>query len=116
MSDKYGFGKIDLPPPVPGRRTPQPGSETLEQAVEAGKSLGFVDRTPARAPVPDVPKEAVSPSRRKPGPKRREPQDKLSIPGPKRVIDAFRTYCAEQDLTLWQGLERLLDSQERTPR
>lgn len=113
---KYGFDRIELPPAVPERRPPRPTPETLDQAVQAGRSLGFVARDPAVEGGPDVPKETAPPVRRKPGPKRREPQDKLSIPGPKRVIDAFRGYCAEEDLTLWQGLERLLEAGGRTPR
>jgi hypothetical protein len=50
--------------------------------------------------------------RLKPGPKRKEPQDKISIPGPKRVVDDFRTFCSTRDLTLWQGLELLLEDQK----
>ena len=101
MTGKYGFDKITLPPAQPDRRPPRPAAENLTQAIEAGQSLGFVDRSP--------PADAARPAaRRKPGPKRREPQDKLSIPGPKRVIDAFRGYCTARDLTLWEGLEQLL--------
>jgi hypothetical protein len=50
--------------------------------------------------------------RLKPGPKRKEPQDKISIPGPKRVVDALRTFCSMRDRTLWQGLELLLEEQK----
>ena len=93
---KYGFGGgIDLPKPSESSKTRpkvEPGS--VEKAVEAGKSLGFVSREGS--------------TRLKPGPKRKEPQDKVSIPGPKRVVDEFRAFCRERDLTLWQGLELLL--------
>lgn len=41
-----------------------------------------------------------SSKRLKPGPKRREPQDKVSIPVLKRVINEFRSFCAEEDITL----------------
>lgn len=97
---KYGFGGgIELPKteqaPKP-RRDVEP--EAVRQAVEAGQSLGFVAREPA--------------PRLKPGPKRKEPQDKVSIPGPKRVVDDFRNFCRERDLTLWQGLEVLLKAQK----
>ena len=85
---KYGFdGGIDLPKPSESSRTrpkAEPGS--VEKAVEAGKSLGFVSRDAS--------------TRLKPGPKRREPQDKVSIPGPKRVVDKFRAFCRDRDLNV----------------
>ena len=99
MSDKYGFGGgIELPKIEPAPKRAPVDRAALTEAVEAGRSLGFVDREPA--------------ARRRPGPKRMEPQDKVSIPGPKRVIDDFRAYCASRDVTLWQGLEMLLDEQK----
>lgn len=96
---KYGFGGgVKLPEPAAPktRKTVDPGA--LEQALAAGEELGFISR------------EASAP-KRKPGPKRTEPQDKVSIPGPKRVVDAFRNYCTEENVTLWQGLEQLLEMQ-----
>ena len=99
MSDKYGFGGgISLPTADRAEEKPRVDSATLGEAVKAGKSLGFVDREPG--------------SRRKPGPKRREPQDKVSIPGPKRVINQYRAFCTRRDLTLWQGLELLLEERK----
>ena len=93
---KYGFGgSIELPKPSkPSKIRPKVEPGSVEKAVEAGKSLGFVSREAS--------------TRLKPGPKRQEPQDKVSIPGPKRVVDDFRTFCRERNLTLWQGLELLL--------
>lgn len=93
---KYGFGGgIELPKTdTVEKPRPKVGAENVEQAVHAGSELGFVSREP--------------PTRLKPGPKRTEPQDKVSIPGPKRVINEFRTFCRAHDLTLWQGLEYLL--------
>lgn len=93
---KYGFGGgIELPGTTEPT-TPRPKIElaTIEKAVQAGSELGFVSREPS--------------TRLKPGPKRREPQDKVSIPGPKRIVDEFRAYCRHHNLTLWEGLERLL--------
>lgn len=96
MSGKYGFGggielpKMDSPKP---RIALDQGA--LKDAVEAGTTLGFVSREPSTA-------------KRKPGPKRTEAQDKVSIPGPKRVIDQFRAFCTEQNVTLWEGLDLLL--------
>jgi hypothetical protein len=95
---KYGFGGgIELPPPTPHEPRARVDRGDLQEAIVAGERLGFVSREPA--------------PKRKPGPKRTEVQDKVSIPGPKRVIDAFRAYCTEENLTLWQGLERLLEGQ-----
>ena len=98
MTSKYGFGGgIDLPPPSPAKPRQPVEKQALQEAVAAGEKLGFVSREPAL--------------KRRPGPKRTEAQDKVSIPGPKRVIDAFRAYCTDENLTLWQGLERLLEGQ-----
>lgn len=98
--NKYGFSRgIELPqttPERPARR--KVDTESLSQAVQAGNEMGFVSREPTR--------------RTKPGPKQREAQDKVSIPGPKRVTDAFRNFCRERDLTLWEGLELLLNDRE----
>lgn len=102
MSGKYGFGGgIDLPKVEATPRRAPLDQSALSEAVQAGKSLGFVDRDPS------------STAKRKPGPKRMEAQDKISIPGPKRVIDQFRTFCTEQNITLWEGLEALLQGRGR---
>lgn len=99
MSGKYGFsGGIDLPKTAPAPKPrPKVDGSSLSDAIKAGADLGFVNRE-------------VS-TRLKPGPKRKEPQDKVSIPGPKRVVDNFRAFCSTRDLTLWQGLELLLEEQ-----
>ncbi|MEM1409887.1 MAG: hypothetical protein AAGG79_03975 [Pseudomonadota bacterium] len=99
MSGKYGFGGgIELPKAQPAKPRPAVDQPALTQAVKAGEDLGFVSREPV--------------VRRKPGPKRKEPQDKLTIPGPKRVTDGFRSFCAERNLTLWQGIELLLAAEK----
>ena len=94
---KYGFGGggIQLPKPdiIPKSR-PNIEPQAVEKAVQAGVEQGFVSREPS--------------TRLKPGPKRKEAQDKVSIPGPKRVVDDFRAYCRTRNLTLWEGLEQLL--------
>lgn len=93
---KYGFsGGIDLPQTTPDRPARRKvDTDSLTQAVQAGNELGFVSREPVQ--------------RAKPGPRRRELQDKVSIPGPKRVTDEFRAFCRDRNLTLWEGLELLL--------
>ena len=98
MSGKYGFGDgIELPETTAPRPRPKVDQATLSEAVKAGNALGFVSREPS--------------GRLRPGPKRKEPQDKVSIPGPKRVIDDYRAFCIARELTLWQGLELLLSQQ-----
>ena len=100
MSGKYGFGGgIKLPKTTPTQKPrPKVDGSSLKDAVKAGADLGFVSR------------EATT--RLKPGPKRKEAQDKVSIPGPKRVVDDFRAFCSTHDLTLWQGLELLLEEKK----
>jgi len=99
MKTKYGFGGgLSLPAKETIAQRPSVSPDAMSEAVEAGNKLGFVSRDP--------------PQRRKPGPKRREPQDKISIPGPKRVTDRFRAFCVESDLTYWEALETLLDAYE----
>jgi hypothetical protein len=97
---KYGFGGgIELPKATaPTKPRPKIEAESVEKAVQAGSQLGFISREPS--------------TRLRPGPKRTEPQDKVSIPGPKRVVDDFRNFCRLRDLTLWQGLEYLLDTEK----
>lgn len=94
------LGGIVLPAAsVPRARRPVDRA-TLDDALEAGRSLGFV----ARDPAPVDP----GPLRRRPGPRRGELRDRLSVPGPRRVTDAFRAFCTRHGLTHWQGLERLM--------
>lgn len=100
MSGKYGFGGgIELPKVDRPKPRHAPDMEALKEAVEAGTTLGFVSREPT--------------TKRKPGPKRTEAQDKVSIPGPKRVIDQFRSFCNEHNVTLWEGLDLLLQGRGR---
>ena len=100
MSGQYGFlGGIDLLKATPAPKPrPKVDSGLLSEAIKADAVLGFISREPT--------------TRLKPGPKRKEAQDKVSIPGPKRVVDDFRAFCLTCDLTLWQGLELLLERQK----
>lgn len=96
--NKYGFeGGIELPKTsASAKPRPKIEAQNVEKAVQAGSALGFVSREPS--------------ARLKPGPKPKEPQGKVSIPGPKRVVDEFRSFCRANDMTLWQGLEYLLEA------
>mgnify|MGYP004540961331 CR=1 FL=1 len=103
--DKYGFGGgqrggIALPK-ISSKPKSHVAQDALTGAIKAGEALGFV----ARGAAPEAEQ------RRKPGPRRVEAQGKVGIVGPQRVIDAFRAFCDQEDVTLWEGLERLL--QER---
>ena len=112
---KYGFSDdvepaapqlISLPKPKPKADKPAPA--LVADAVRAGESLGFVSREPR--------KKAEAPARR-PGRQRTEPQAKLLVTGPERVIDAFRAYCEREDIaSYWQAIERLLESNSLSKR
>lgn len=99
---KYGFGGeggIELPNKTQSLKQKRKiAPQAVEKAVQAGSDLGFVSREPS--------------TKLKPGPKRKEPQDKVSIPGPKRVTDEFRAYCRSRNLTLWEGLQELMELQK----
>lgn len=47
-------------------------------------------------------------SPKKPGPKRREPRTVLTMNGPKRVLDAFRDYADQNEVSQWQALEIMM--------
>ena len=69
-------------------------SDNATELAKAGEQLGYVNRDPVKA--------------RRPGPKRKEPQDKLTINGPARVIQAFRA-LGEPNEALWETLEKLVN-------
>lgn len=102
-NNKYGFGddnttQIKLPPPKQAKPKPTPAA--VADAARAGEGLGFVPREPQSSPAAPVGR------RRK---KETEPQDKIFISGPARVIQAFRDHADAAGLTYWEALERLLD-------
>lgn len=93
----YGFDKaaepLKLPQQAPAK-APEPTN--LAGVLQAGSALGFVTRDGA--------------ARRKTGPKRTEPQDKITIAGPKRIIDRLKAYCdREGGLSYHAAIEALLD-------
>lgn len=94
----YGFddeeGAIALPQtPTKKKRLPEPN---LKKKIEkSGENLGFVSRAVTK--------------RRRPGPRRKEPQDKLTLAGPKRVLDLLRQRSEEMDgAPYWVVLEEYL--------
>lgn len=100
MAD-YGFGgeppKINLPKRERKVKV-KPTESAIQHIAEAGVAQGYVDRSPEK--------------RRKPGPKQREPQDRVTITGPQRIVDEFRDYCDERGRSYWEGLEALLANQK----
>lgn len=101
MAATKHFAGIVLPPEDLVTPEPRHGApDALRAAVRAGQQLGYVNRDPA-------------PARRKPGPRATEPQGKLTIAGPQRVFDAFRKFCDDQDMTLAQGLDALLEAHDQ---
>lgn len=71
----------------------------MPQVLQAGAELGF------------VPREVNT--RRKPGPKRKEPQDKITVTGPKRIMDRLKAYCDRMGgVSYCDGIEALLDKVE----
>lgn len=97
----YGFGEkttglVQLPQQL-GEATP--AKPAMSQVLKAGAELGFVSREAA--------------TRRKPGPRRIEAQDKITVTGPKRVIDRLKAYCdAQGGVSYCEAIEALLDTAE----
>lgn len=111
---KYGFPDdeivpppaIDLPTPKPRTQKPEPA--LVAEAVKAGQELGFVPREPGPT--------AASPSlaARRGGRRKSEPQDKLLVAGPARVIEAFRDLCERENIpSYWLALEMLMERAKR---
>lgn len=100
---KYGFNDmtdaVKLPSLTPQRK-PEPATD-LAKVRQTGVELGFVSRDAA-------------PVRRKSGPKRTEPQDRITIAGPKRVMDRLKAYCDQRGgISYHEALEALLDQADR---
>ena len=97
----YGFDKpletLKLPQQVAPKKAE---AVDMSSVLQAGSSLGFVSR------------EATA--RRKTGPKRTEPQDKVTIAGPKRIIDRLKAYCDRQGgIAYHTAIEAMLDAVEK---
>ena len=104
MPDIYGFG--DEPEPVKistltkdKKRKHKIDRQSVEAAASAGEEQGFVDRAPSRQKKINL----------KPGRKRTEEQDRVTITGPRRVIDRLKRLSQESNLPMWQVLEAGLE-------
>ena len=106
----YGFTSDDATPAAPTNTVKLPpvrqkpaetsaAAPAMARVVQAGTELGFVSRDTT--------------DRRRPGPKRKEPQDRISIAGPKRVLDRLKAYCdGEGGLSYCEAISVLLDMAE----
>ena len=90
---------IKLPPVRKTAAVPAAPAGDIARALQAGQELGFVSRD--------------SVARRKPGPKSKEPHDRLTVTGPKRVIDRLKAYSDGAGLTYCEAIEALLDGADR---
>ena len=90
---------IKLPPVRKAAAVPAAPAGDIARAVQAGQELGFVSRDTV--------------ARRKPGPKRKEAQDRLTVTGPKRVIDRLKAYSDGAGLSYCEAIEALLDAADR---
>lgn len=95
----YGFN--DKAATMNTVKLPQKRTEVAKQSpdmarvIQSGQELGFVSRDAS--------------TRRKPGPKRTEPQDKITVTGRKRVIDRLKAYSDQMGLSYCDAIEALLD-------
>lgn len=101
----YGFDKpmdaVQLPKLREKALDKPAAAPAMTTVLQAGAELGFVSRE-------------VS-ARRKPGPKRTEPQDKITVTGPKRVMDRLKAYCDKQGgISYCDAIETLLDGAEQS--
>jgi hypothetical protein len=98
-NDTAALDTVKLPMPKP--RETAPAAAPPPQVLQAAADLGFVSRE-------------VN-ARRKPGPKRKEPQDKITVTGPKRIMDRLKAYCDSMGgVSYCDGIEALLDQVEKT--
>ena len=99
MTD-YGFNEDDSTPP-PLKKTKSTLKQLdVESAVAEGEQLGFVAR----------PMGSRSHKRsRRNGRRQVEPQGKLLVTGPERVLDQLREIAAKDGVPYWVVIEDLLD-------
>jgi len=105
----YGFGKdsqasslggLKLPTQAPRDPAPAATAAPMREILRAGAELGFVPREPAAS--------------RRPGRRRIEEQDKISVTGAKRILDRFKAYCdTTGEPSYCTAIERLLDMAEK---
>lgn len=98
----YGFEDEDdfVPPRLPKRQNRAPKS-AIQTAVKAGNDMGFVPRESATRKAVEV-KDRRSINR--------EPQGKILITGPERVLEKLRKISIDTNEPYWRVLEKLIKS------
>lgn len=94
----YGFGaKVTADTVKLPKSSPKPAAPAPDMAgvLQSGQELGFVPRETS--------------TRRKPGPKRTEAQDKITVTGRKCVIDRLKAYADQMGVSYCDAIETLLD-------
>ncbi|MGN7964103.1 hypothetical protein [Brucella sp. 22210] len=113
----YGFGDNDeksassptelkkLRLPTAKADTPSSTAVDVAAALEVGQGLGFLSRQPTSTPIVNRP--------RRPGPKRTEPQGKITVTGPQRVLDQLQAKSDSMGgIPYWQVIDALLRADE----
>lgn len=95
----YGFedeNDHELPdlPKLP-KKAGRVSNERLKSVVKAGEELGFVPRNPS---VTNRSRKAVN----------KEPQGKILVTGPERVLSALRDLSISKDQPYWKVIEELI--------
>lgn len=99
----YGFDDDDIHVPLVNLEPSKANtSAPLGAAKKAGKELGFVDRSPSNT------KPKMRGARRA----KSEPQGKILITGPERVLEKLRRYSDEENIPYWLALEKLLTASD----
>ena len=107
MSDIYGFDNEPKPISLPRKakvkikKSNRKDRAAIEAAALQGETQGFVNRSGGVAK-----KIPLTPGR-----KRTEDQDRITIPGPKRVIDRLRLAAKQNNVAVWKALEMALDGE-----
>jgi hypothetical protein len=104
MMSNYGFDDNEdfTPPPLPKRKT-SVDKVNIKTAVKAGNDMGFVPRD-----LPPVQKTEGRDRRSL----NKEPQGKILITGPERVLGKLRDMSIKRNEPYWKVIESLLDGRK----
>lgn len=76
---------------------------SIEETDQVAKNLGFSSRESAQGHT----------TRRKPGRKRVEPQSRVLVSGPERVLERFKAQSEANGITYWEYIEMLMGTVEK---
>lgn len=120
VRSKFGLDQVDDTQEQSTDPIPTAVDETPKQVV-IPKQLTAREKPKIKRPKPSraggssqastegFPDRSGATKRRKPGPKPTEPQTRMSMTGPVRVFDDFRSYADARGGPLWKSLEHLLE-------